>query len=174
MEWISISFPIPNRCQDTDSPTHMSGSGKFPKRYPLRAAKQKHQWKNLPCRGEVSGDIRNTPSSPAETLAQITGCNAFIQKNMTSWVKYSPRKEWKTFVFLRKMHSVEVISNMKTALELLMWTQWDQEWTKARLILPGWLGYLLPPSLVVYLPSRPDLFLVTRNPVLSHSRKADT
>lgn len=35
---MSISFPIPNRCQDTDSPTHISGSGKFPKRNPLRAA----------------------------------------------------------------------------------------------------------------------------------------
>jgi hypothetical protein len=65
MGWMSISFPIPNRCQDTDSPTHISGSGKFPKRNPLRA-------KN---RNTLVGDDSPTEVNGTKTLVILENQN---------------------------------------------------------------------------------------------------
>lgn len=86
---MSISFPIPNRCQDTDSPTHISGSGKFPKRYPLRAEKQKHT-SGTDSPAEVSR-TRNLGENQCRSFTVMTLCRKapFIKYY---WVLCAERK----------------------------------------------------------------------------------
>lgn len=152
---MSISFPIPNRCQDTDSPTHISGSGKFPKRYPLRAETQKHTGgRDSPVEASRARNNGNTCAGTAEELALVIGCKVFVQKSMAPFTQSQKGMKGIRF-FKRKALS-------KSGDE----HTWKQPWScyvntaprsgvnGALLRLSGWLRHLLPRSFL-FIPDFP-------------------
>lgn len=168
---MSISFPIPNRCQDTDSPTHISGSGKFPKRYPLRA-------------GNRNTLVEETPLQrrPEPEMLVIHTWVWLENQCRPLVVRFWCRKTWLLEIYIvqkKKEMFVLAFFQKKHSMKAKISTHWKQPRSccenaimrsgenRVLLIFTGGSVTFCPnPSLAYLLPPPDFVLLGTRNPVL--------
>lgn len=154
---MSISFPIPNKCQDTDSPTHISGSGKFPKRYPLRAERQKHTGGGDPAAEPAGPQTAALPPSPTGKIRAHRWGECFQAAKLSSFHKTQSQTEVNTTgrCGRKALTKGDHQHTRSTAWELRHGHS-DIRSTQSAAALPGWPSPSFPAlPLHICLPHRP-------------------